>query len=97
MTATQQTNKRERTEARVTVQQKALLQRAADIRGRGLPEFIISSAEAMAEETIRTYEVITLNAQDNLAFVDAVLRPPAPNDALRAAARRYKEITGLGE
>lgn len=36
-----------------------------------------------AEQTIRSHEVITLSARDSLLFVEALLNPPAPNDALR--------------
>lgn len=35
------------------------------------------------EQTIRSHEVITLSVQDSLLFVEALLNPPARNDALR--------------
>ena len=85
------TAKRERLEARVSAEQKALLQRAADLQGRTLSDFIIGSAQRAAEEIIREHTVITLTAQDSRAFVEALLNPPAPNERLRAAAARYKQ------
>jgi uncharacterized protein (DUF1778 family) len=37
---------------------------------------------------------MTLSARDSAAFVDALLNPLEPNDALRAAARRHRFLTG---
>lgn len=43
--------------------------------------------------TIRNYEMLKLNAKDSVAFAQALLDPPEPNAALRAAAERYKAAT----
>ncbi len=88
------TTKSKRLEARVTEQQKELLQRAADLSGRSLTDFIVSSLQSAAEETIRTHQVIELTARSTEAFVNSLLNPPAPNERLRAAARRYQELVG---
>ncbi|MBI3977406.1 MAG: DUF1778 domain-containing protein [Chloroflexi bacterium] len=85
--------KRERLEARVTSEQKALFQRAADLSGRSLSDFVIRSVQAAAEEAIRTHQVLELTARETEAFVAALENPPAPNERLRAAARRYVEFT----
>ena len=83
--------KRERLAARLTPEQKALLQRAADLQGRSLSDFVLDSAQRAAEEVIRSYEVMTLTARESRALVEALLNPPAPNERLRAAAARYLE------
>ncbi|HKP51632.1 MAG TPA: DUF1778 domain-containing protein [Chloroflexia bacterium] len=83
--------KSERLEARVTRQQKALLQRAAELRGLSLTDFLIMSAQSAAEAIIREHNVITLTARDSLAFAEALLNPREPNEALRAAFARYSE------
>ncbi len=83
--------KSERLEARVTRQQKALLQRAAELRGLSLTDFLVTSAQSAAEATIREHNVITLTARDSLAFAEALLNPGEPNEALRAAFARYSE------
>ena len=83
--------KRERLEARLSPEQKALLQQAADLQGRSLTDFVLSSAQAAAEETIRANQIV-LTARDSTAFVEALLNPPAPNERLRAAARHYHEF-----
>ena len=80
--------KRERLEARITREQKALFEQAAGLQGRSLTDFVVRSAQTAAEETIRTHQ-LTLTARDSMAFVRALLSPPEPNEHLRAAARRY--------
>jgi uncharacterized protein (DUF1778 family) len=88
------TARRERLEARITPEQKALLQRAADLTGRSLTDFVVSSAQAAAEEAIERQHVINLSARDSLIFAEAILNPAEPNENLRAAARRYRELFG---
>jgi uncharacterized protein (DUF1778 family) len=85
------TTKRERLEARVSTEQKELLQHAADLQGRTLSDFVVESAQRAAEEVIRAHSVVMLSARDSRAFVEALLEPPMPNGALRTAAARYQE------
>jgi uncharacterized protein (DUF1778 family) len=75
-------------EARLTGRQKALLKRAAALRGRTLTDFVVSAAEEAAERVIRSEYVISLGAEDSAAFAAALLSPPDPNPELRAAAER---------
>ena len=86
--------RRARLEARITENQKALLQRAADLTGRSLTEFVVSSAQEAALRAVRQREVLTLTPEDSKAFVEALLNPPAPGPRLREAARRYRALTG---
>ncbi len=80
-----------RLEARVTPEQKALLQRAADLSGQSLTDFVVAAAQDAARRTVETPEVIRLSAEDSKRFVELLLNPPAPNEALREAAEAYKE------
>ena len=84
-------SKIERLEARVTRVQKELFQRAADIQGRTLTDFVISSVAEAAKQVIQEYEIMILSVQDREVFVEALLNPPEPSDKLRAAASRYKQ------
>lgn len=77
----------------MTAEQKRLLQRAADIAGRSLTDFVLSSAQDAAVRTIQQHDVILLSAADQKYFVDALLKPPAPSKKLRSAWRRQP---GLG-
>jgi uncharacterized protein (DUF1778 family) len=83
--------KAERLEARITSAQKEMLQRAAEIEGRSLTDFVVSSAQATAKRVIQEHEILVLSARDREVFVSALLNPRAPNEKLRQAARRYKQ------
>jgi uncharacterized protein (DUF1778 family) len=69
----------ERLEARVTPEQKQLIARAAALRGSSITEFIVSSAEQAAVETLKDFEVLTLHDEARDVFVNAVLHASAPN------------------
>ncbi len=83
--------KSERLAARLTSRQKELLQRAADLTGRSLTDFIVSSALERAETTIRSYEVLELSERDAKAFFEALDNPPKLNAKLSEAMRRHSE------
>lgn len=84
----------ERIEARLSSEAKAVIQRAADISGRSVSDFVVTSALQAATETIREHGVIVLSARDTETFVQALLNPTGPNEALLAAARRHRELLG---
>ena len=82
----------ERLEARLPAEAKAIIQHAADLSGRSLSDFVVSSALEAAEESIRNHEIIVLSARDSIAFVEALLNPREPNEALREAFRLHREL-----
>ena len=84
-----------RLEARLTGEQKALIQHAADLTSRSLTEFIVSSAQEVAARTVREHAVLTLSGRDRQAFIDALVKPSSPHKRLRQAASRYKSVSGL--
>lgn len=86
--------KRERLEARVTPEQKQLIARAAALRGSSVTEFIVASAQQAAADTVKDFELLTLHDEARDVFVNAILHPPAPNEAARKAAQRYREQLG---
>jgi len=81
-----------RLEARISPETKALLQKAADLEGRTLTDFVVASVQAEAQRVIKQHQLLKLSIEDSEAFVDALLNPPKPSDALRAAALRYKQV-----
>jgi uncharacterized protein (DUF1778 family) len=89
------TGKEERLEARITAHQKRLIERAAQLRGTSVTDFIVASTQEAATETIRNFEVLYLQDEARDIFVKALLNPPAPNAAARAAAARYRKRMGL--
>jgi len=86
--------RKERLEARVSPETKALCQEAATLEGRSLTDFVVSSAVESAKRIIRERELMGLSARDRRVFVDSLLNPPPPNRRLQAAARRYKQVLG---
>ncbi len=89
--------KAERLEARLSRKQKALIQHAADLAGRSLTDFILSASQEAANKVIREHEVITLTAQESENFVNALMKPPAPNVALQKAAKRHHDFFEQGD
>lgn len=84
----------DRIDARLPTETKRFIERAAGISGVTVSDFIIAKAFAAARQIIREHEAWVLNRQDSQAFVDTLLNPPEPNDALKAAAARYKARVG---
>ncbi len=91
----QRARKNQRLEARVTPDQKRLIERAAELRGSTVTDFVVASAQQAAADTIRDFETLVLRDQARDVFINAILNPSPPNDAARAAARRYKTEVGL--
>lgn len=89
--ANRRSSKGERLEARLTRAQKNLIARAAALRGFSVTEFVVASAQQAASEAIKESKFLTLHDDASHVFANAVLNPPAPNQAARAAARRYKK------
>lgn len=84
------TSKVYRFDARLDEHQKTLIQRAADLEGRTMTDFVLHSAKVAAERTIQDRAIMVLSARDTEAFANAILNPPEPGPVLRAAARAYK-------
>jgi uncharacterized protein (DUF1778 family) len=71
------------------------LQKAADLEGRTLTDFVIASVQAEALRVIERHQTLKLSIEDAEAFVDALINLPKPNDALKAAAQRYKRVISV--
>jgi uncharacterized protein (DUF1778 family) len=94
-TATVQPNrlaKNARLEARVTIEQKQQLERAASLRGQNLTEFMVSVLADAATQTIFDSELIALTDQDRQAFTAALLNPTAPSERVIADAQWYTQV-----
>ncbi|MEO8125723.1 MAG: DUF1778 domain-containing protein [Bryobacteraceae bacterium] len=83
-----------RFDARLNEDQKTLIQRAADLEGRSMSDFVIQSAEIAAQRTIQDRSTLILTVREAEAFVELLLHPPEPGPVLLAAARHYKNTIG---
>ncbi|OWJ67554.1 DUF1778 domain-containing protein [Inquilinus limosus] len=84
----------ERLEARVTAEQKNLIERAAALQGRTVTDFVLTSVQDAARRAIEEHQQLELSVRDSEAFVDALLNPKPVGDRLRETVRRYRETTG---
>jgi uncharacterized protein (DUF1778 family) len=78
-----------RLEARLPASVYATLKRAAELKGRTLSDFVVSAAHDAARQAIEEEGIIRLSAEDQLRFAEALINPPAPNDALKRAMRLH--------
>ena len=85
----------ERLEARVTTQQKALIEHAAALQGRSVTDFVLASVQEAARRAVEEHHRLDLSVRDGQAFVAALLNPQPINDRLRETVRRYRDVTGL--
>jgi uncharacterized protein (DUF1778 family) len=78
----------ERLDARITAEEKELLQKAADAKGLTLTAFVTSSARDAAIKVLKEQHVIELGRKDQQAFAAAMLDPEPPNARLRTLAKK---------
>ena len=89
-----QSNRTARIEARISPDALAMVRRAAEIQGRSVSEFIVDAAQEAAHKTIEETTIIRLSVEDQRLIAEAILNPPEPNEALRRALRRHRELFG---
>ena len=90
MRKAQQTTKRmQRLEMRIPLERKALLQRAAALRGITLTEFVMAATIEAAVQIIQMHEPMVLSSADSRAFSAAILRSMPANARLARAAQEY--------
>jgi len=63
---------------------KAMLGRAANLRGEDLSEFVLGSALRQAQETILEQRIFLLDADAHQKFLDMLEAPDRPSEKLRA-------------
>jgi uncharacterized protein (DUF1778 family) len=76
----------------MTRTQKRDIERAANLRGTSVTDFILEAVQPAATEAIRQFEVLELRNEDRRVFVEALLNPPEPNEAMTAAVARHKRM-----
>ncbi len=81
-----------RLEARISPDLHAMLKRAAELQGRTLSDFIVSTVQEAAHKTIQQAEVLRLSVADQERFAQALLNPPKPNAALKRAFKRRTKL-----
>jgi len=85
----------ERLEARVTADQKSLIEQAAALQGRTVTDFVLTSVQEAARRAIEEHRRLDLSVRDSQAFVEALINPKPVNDRLRETVSRYRRTTGV--
>jgi uncharacterized protein (DUF1778 family) len=73
---------------RAAAEVKAMLSRAASLRGQKLSEFMLASARREAEAAILDQRTFFLDAESHEQFLAMLDTPPAPSPALEELMRR---------
>lgn len=89
MPGTASTNS-ERLNLRLKPDAKRRIEQAAAFEGTTVSSFIVSSALATAERTIRKHETVALSRRDAEVFFDAVINPPRPSAKLAKAIEEHR-------
>ncbi|MCW5706919.1 DUF1778 domain-containing protein [Shinella sp.] len=85
----------ERLEARVTSDQKKLIEHAAALQGRTVTDFVLTSVQEAARRAIEDHQILDLSLRDSQAFAQALMNPQPVNDRLRDTIRQYRQKTGV--
>ena len=83
------TRRSSRLVARVTSEDKALLERAAGIEGCSVAMFVVSRVREAAEKVVQRHQTVRLNQAESQRFVRALLAPARP------ATKRMREALAL--
>ncbi|MGK7882884.1 MAG: DUF1778 domain-containing protein [Crocosphaera sp.] len=79
-----------RVTARVPASVKETLQKAADLTGATLNQFMVAAAVKEAQEVIKDEQVIHLSDVDADKIFSLIENPPVPNDHLKDAIARHR-------
>ncbi len=79
-----------RVTARLPASVKDTLQKAADLTGATLNQFMIQAAIKEARKVINTEQVIHLSSQDADRIFSLIENPPTPNVYLKEAIQRHQ-------
>jgi uncharacterized protein (DUF1778 family) len=88
MSADSNARKDDLIQIRASAATKAILNRAAAMRGQKLSEFMLESARARAEETILDQRLFALDDDAYKKFLAALDAPAKPDKTLRARMKR---------
>ena len=92
MSAPVTSRRSDRLVARVTPEDKALLERAAGLEGCSVAVFVLSHVRAAAEEVVQRHDTIRLNQMESRRFVSALLAPvKQPNKRVRSALALHRK------
>ena len=84
--------KRERLEARVSIGQKRLINKAAALQGRSVSDFVVSTLDKEARKIVHDFEALEFSLKEKQAFAAALEAAPMPTDKLIRAFERLAQL-----
>jgi uncharacterized protein (DUF1778 family) len=82
----------DRITARVPHATLSIIKRAAAIYGATINQFIVQAAVERANEVLQSTEAINLSARDATIFLNALAKPPQPNEILMEAVCAHARL-----
>ncbi|MGL4882747.1 MAG: DUF1778 domain-containing protein [Waterburya sp.] len=89
---TNRAKKTARLEARITEEQKQMMEQAAYLRGQNLTEFVLGVLAEASMETIKNHALLELTQSDRAVFASALLDSNLPSEQARADAQWYRQM-----
>lgn len=83
--------KNSRIDLRVTREQKALLEKAASLKGVSLSAYTLFHLLPVAKQDIETHERLILSDRDRDLFMSIIENPPELQGKLKAAIKKYRD------
>jgi uncharacterized protein (DUF1778 family) len=74
---------------------RSIIERAAALYGATINQFIVQAAVERANEVLKNVETLRLSSRDAQLFMDALAKPPQPNNELMDAIRKAAGVAGL--
>ncbi|MCO5784249.1 DUF1778 domain-containing protein [Citrobacter meridianamericanus] len=84
--------KTQRIDLRLNEDDKHMIEEAAAMTNQSISQFMVSTASERAAEVIDQHRRLLLNEESWNLVMDAITNPPAPNDRLKRAANRLREL-----
>jgi uncharacterized protein (DUF1778 family) len=85
---------KDRIDVRISKEQKEFVKYASELRGfKNLSEFVVYCINTEANKIVKDYNLIVKTIEDKKIFLNAILNPPAPNDKLKEAQRKFKKLS----
>jgi uncharacterized protein (DUF1778 family) len=88
----QESKRTARLEARIAPDALAVVQRAAELQGRSVSDFVVAAAQEAAYRAVEEAQIIRLSIEDQRAIAEAILNPPPLAPALTRAIARHSTL-----
>ncbi|EEY7880594.1 DUF1778 domain-containing protein [Escherichia coli] len=84
--------KKQRIDLRLNEDDKHMIEEAAAMTNQSISQFMVSTASERAAEVIDQHRRLLLNEESWNLVMDAITNPPVPNERLKRAAKRLREL-----